>query len=50
MTASSAGPKDGSFELRVIQRVREIPRDAWDRLVGDGDASSPFVEWTWLDA
>jgi predicted N-acyltransferase len=28
--------------------VREVPRETWDGLLGD--ESSPFVEWTWLDA
>jgi predicted N-acyltransferase len=36
------------YELRIVQRVREIPRDQWDALVGP--EGSPFVEWTWLDA
>ena len=31
------------FEL--LEGVRELPRDAWDALVGDG---SPFLEWGWL--
>ena len=31
--------------LRVVGSLREVPRDAWDALVGDG---SPFVEWDWL--
>jgi uncharacterized protein len=34
-------------EITLIERVREVPRDEWDALVGDDD--SPFVEWTWLD-
>jgi predicted N-acyltransferase len=34
--------------LRVLERVRDVPREAWDGLLGD--ESSPFVEWTWLDA
>jgi len=37
-----------SYELHLIERVREVPREEWDALVGPGD--SPFVEWTWLDA
>ena len=31
--------------LRVVGSLRDVPRDAWDALVGDG---SPFVEWEWL--
>ena len=34
--------------LRVLERVAEVPRAAWDALVGE--ESSPFVEHTWLDA
>ncbi len=42
MTRSSA-----SLELRVLSRVRDIPKHTWDACVGD--SGSPFVEWTWLD-
>lgn len=31
--------------LRVVGSLRDVPRDAWDALVGDG---SPFLEWEWL--
>ena len=31
--------------LRVVGSLRDVPRDAWDALVGDG---SPFLEWDWL--
>jgi uncharacterized protein len=35
------------YELRLHERVRDIPREQWDALAeADG---SPFVEWTWLD-
>jgi uncharacterized protein len=37
----------GTYTLRILSRVREIPRDAWDALLGED--SSPFVEHTWLD-
>jgi uncharacterized protein len=33
--------------LRVLEALREVPRAAWDALVGDG---SPFLEWDWLTA
>lgn len=33
--------------VRLLERVRDVPREAWDALVRD--ESSPFVEWTWLD-
>jgi uncharacterized protein len=36
-----------ALELRVLDRVREIPEAAWNALVGPDD--SPFVEHTWLD-
>ena len=35
------------MELRLLERVRDVDRDAWNALVGPDD--SPFVEWTWLD-
>jgi predicted N-acyltransferase len=35
------------LELRVLDRVREIPEATWNALVGPDD--SPFVEHTWLD-
>ena len=35
------------IELRVLHRIGEVPREAWDALVGPD--ASPFVEWTWLD-
>jgi len=31
--------------LRVLESLRDAPRDAWDALVGEG---SPFLEWDWL--
>jgi len=36
-----------SLELRVLSRVREVPKETWDGCVGE--SGSPFVEWTWLD-
>lgn len=33
--------------LRVFGALRDVARDAWDALVGDG---SPFLEWDWLVA
>lgn len=35
------------LSLRVVERIREIPREAWDALVRED--ASPFVEHTWLD-
>jgi len=35
------------YELRILPRVRDVPREAWDALLRPD--SSPFVEWTWLD-
>ena len=32
-------------KVELLGGVREVPRDAWNALVGDG---SPFVEWDWL--
>jgi predicted N-acyltransferase len=43
-------PEEGSFTLRVIQRVREIPSATWDAMVAAaGPDASPFVEHAWLD-
>ena len=33
-------------ELRVLQRIADIERDAWNALVRPSD--SPFLDWTWL--
>jgi len=33
--------------VRVLEAVRDVPREAWDALVGD---ESPFLEWEWLAA
>ena len=34
-----------AITARVLETVRDVPRDAWDALVRD---ESPFVEWSWL--
>jgi predicted N-acyltransferase len=31
--------------VELLEGVSELPRDAWNRLVGD---ESPFLEWDWL--
>ncbi len=33
--------------VRVLDSVRDVPREAWDALVAD---ESPFLEWEWLAA
>jgi len=33
--------------VRACAALRDVPRDAWNALVGDG---SPFLEWDWLSA
>jgi predicted N-acyltransferase len=38
----------GPYTLRVLPRIRDLPRETWDSLLSE--ESSPFVEWTWLDA
>jgi predicted N-acyltransferase len=35
------------MRVRIANGVREVPRAAWDALVGDG---SPFLEWGFLSA
>ena len=43
MSASSTDP---TYSLRVLESVREVPRETWDAMLGED--SSPFVEHTWL--
>lgn len=33
--------------LRILDSLRDVPREAWDGLVAD---ESPFLEWEWLAA
>lgn len=33
--------------IRLLERVREVPQEAWDALAVP--SSTPFAEWTWLD-
>lgn len=35
-----------TYQIRIVHKVNEIERDAWNQLVGDG---SPFMKWDWLD-
>jgi uncharacterized protein len=37
-----------TLELRVIERIREVPEAAWNALVRED--ASPFVEHAWLDS
>lgn len=37
---------DRRLELRVVERIRDIPEEAWNALVRED--SSPFVEHAWL--
>ncbi len=34
------------LSVRIVRRINEVPREAWDALVRDG---SPFMRWDWLD-
>ncbi|MDP9037517.1 MAG: GNAT family N-acetyltransferase, partial [Myxococcota bacterium] len=43
-----SGPGKTSYTLRALGGVRDVTRESWDALLGA--ESSPFVEWTWLDA
>ncbi|MFO0677728.1 MAG: GNAT family N-acetyltransferase [Polyangiaceae bacterium] len=36
-----------AYEVRFLERVREVPEATWNALVAPD--ASPFVEWTWLD-
>ena len=33
--------------IKIIQKISEVQRADWDRLLGEG---SPFMKWDWLDA
>ncbi len=33
--------------IKIIQKISELGRPEWDRLLGEG---SPFMKWDWLDA
>jgi predicted N-acyltransferase len=35
------------LHLRFLERVADVPREAWDAIALP--SASPFVEWTWLD-
>lgn len=37
-----------TLELRILERIRDVPAAEWDELVPDD--ASPFVEHVWLDA
>ncbi|MDP6558565.1 MAG: GNAT family N-acetyltransferase [Candidatus Binatia bacterium] len=34
------------FNVRIVNKIGEIDREAWDRLLNGG---SPFMKWDWLD-
>ena len=34
-------------EMELLDGVRDVPREEWNALIGDG---SPFLEWEWLSA
>jgi uncharacterized protein len=35
-------------QVKLLESIRDVPREAWDALV-DAEAA-PFLEWAWLDA
>jgi predicted N-acyltransferase len=37
-----------SAEIRIFERIRDIPHDEWNGLLAPDD--SPFLEWEWLHA
>ncbi len=45
--ARAKGRRLTALELRLVPRIKDIPRESWDALLGEG--SSPFLEHTWLD-
>ncbi|MGH7935224.1 MAG: peptidogalycan biosysnthesis protein, partial [Candidatus Binataceae bacterium] len=46
--ASKNDNSSGKVEVAVIERIRDIPRAAWNTLLSPDD--SPFVDWDWLFA
>ncbi len=48
MLSSPRVSDPSAYTVRALERVREVPADAWDALVSDD--ASPFVEHAWLDA
>ena len=36
------------LELRIVNQIRDVPREAWDALLDPED--NPFVSWTFLEA
>ncbi|MCY3928559.1 MAG: GNAT family N-acetyltransferase [Acidobacteria bacterium] len=48
--AAQAGDRSEQrqIELRIVQSITDIPRNAWDRLLRAGDR--PFLSWTFLEA
>jgi len=36
------------LSIKVIRKIREVPRDHWDQLILNH--GSPFMRWDWLDA
>ena len=36
-----------TLELRVLPRIKDVPKESWDALLREG--SSPFLEHTWLE-
>ena len=46
---SRTGAQEREYSVRVLERVRDVPRETWDALARAGDDGSPFLEHTWLD-
>ncbi len=49
---SGSDPTEEALTLRILPRVRDVPREDWDALTdaeGPEGPATPFVEWTWLD-
>src|SRR5690349_15691130 len=38
------------LRFRVLQRISDVPREAWDALADGDDAVNPFTRWAFLEA
>ncbi len=47
MLLACKGRMETKLTVKVLKKVSEVQREAWDRLLKGG---SPFMRWDWLDA
>ncbi len=49
-SGDDADRQDESLTVEVVPSIKEIPEEAWNALLGEGDEASPFLEWNFLAA